>query len=196
MLKAPDWNQLPKSLRYLRPWAAKYGIRGLTVYFGKRPPLAKWASKDELVELRTAYDTIAQRGDADAITAWCLSIKSSDPANEVKEHLRGLLLLFERLAEYELPPFADGEVRYVAPEPPAFDWSVLPSHLDAWKPWLKKFEAMRTEWELYEYVQQADASQLRELRELKDLIDRDGEVMRNWCDSSNVTGNPAEREAF
>jgi len=196
MPKASDWNQIPKSVRYVKPWATAYGIRGLTVYFGRKRPLAKWATEDELVELRTAYRTIAKRGDADAITAWCLSIQSDHPANEVKEHVRGLLLLFERLADYDLLPFNDGKVRYISPDPPPFDWSVLPSHLKQWKPWLQKFEGLRTEGDLHEYVQRATQSQLRELQALKKLIDREGQALRDWCASTDVKGNSAKHEAF
>ena len=196
MIEPSDWNHIPKSLRYVKAWASKYGVRGLTVYFERKPPLAKWASKDELVELRSAYETIVQRRDADAIAAWCLTIKSDHPANEVKEHVRGLLLLFERIGEYDLSPFNDGKVRFVSPDPPPFDWSVIPSHLEQWKPWLEKFEDLRTEHDLYEYVERANHIQLRELRSLKELIDRDRQALIDWCVANNVKGNPAKRAAF
>jgi hypothetical protein len=196
MPKASEWNQIPKRLRYLESWAAKYGIRGLTAYFCRHPPLSKWATNDELVDLRSAYEAIAKRGDADAITAWCLSIQSDHPANDVKEQVRGLLLLFERLADYDLPPFNDGKVRYISPDPPPLDWSILPAHLEQWKPWLKNFEGLRTESDFYEYAKQASQSQLRELRALKELIDREGQGLIDWCTANDVKDGPAENEAF
>jgi len=153
------------------------------------------ASKAELVELRTAYEAIATRGHGLAITQWCLSIPAKTPAREASEEVRGLLLLFERLAERDLSPFTDGRVRYVPPESPPLDWSKLPDSLREWLPWLKKF-GESSEFELYEYVQDATEEQLRELATLKELMDRDGETLFAWCEANNIEGNPAEYEAF
>lgn len=189
------WDHVPQTFQYLRVWASRYGLRGLTVYFGRQPPLEKLASRGELVELRAAYEIIAERGDAAAISAWCLSVRAGTAANEAKEHIRGLLLLFERLADRGLPPFTDGRVRFISPEPQPFDWSVLPAHLRQFEPWLKKFEEFG-EYDLYQYVQHANESQVRELAALKELLDHDNESLSEWCATNNRKGNPAKHEAF
>lgn len=190
------WKHLPDEFQYLQKWADKYGLRGLTVYFGKQPPLEKLASKEELVQLRTAYETIAKRGDGSRIVQWCLSDSAETPENEIKEEVRGLLLLFEQLADRGLVPFTDGQVRYVFPDPPPLDWSLLPPFLQAWVPWLKKFEMLRTEYEMYCYVDAANEEQLRELAALSDQMDRDGEALTTWCQENDNEGDPAENEAF
>ncbi len=191
----PFWQHLPVEFQYLQKWAARFGLRGLTVYFGKQPPLKTLASKEELVELRTAYETIARREDGSIISQWCHSIRTHTPETEAREHVRGLLLLFERLAERGLSPFTDGRVRFVYPEPIPLDWGKLPVSLRGWLPWLKKF-GESSEFELYEYVQVATEEQVRELAALKELMDRDGETLFAWCRANNVEGNPAEDEAF
>jgi hypothetical protein len=190
------WEHVPQSLWYLKEWASKFGLRGLTVYFGKQPPLRKLASPEELVDLRAAYEEILRREDAPAISEWCLSIRPETPANDAKEHIRGLLLLFERLAERDLLPFTDGRVRFLHPKPRAFDWTVLPATLSHFEPWLRKFERLRTEHDLYEYVQYANETQLRELAELKRLLDSEGSALLEWCEAHISKGNLAEYEAF
>ena len=189
------WKHLPDEFQYLQNWAAKFGMRGLTVYFGKQPPLKTLASKEELVELRTAYETIARREDAPRISQWCLSIRAETPEIEASEEVRGLLLLFERLADRGLSPFTDGRVRFVSPEPIPLDWGKLPVSLQGWLPWLRKF-GESSEFELYEYVQAATEEQLRELAALKELLDRDGQPLADWCRANFVEGNPADNEAF
>ena len=191
-----DWQLVPTEFHYLRPWADRFGLRGLTVHFGDQPPLSKLASPSELVELRQAYEVLAERDDALAISQWCWSIPAQTPAVEVREAIRGLLLLFERLSDRGLEPFTDGRVRYVYPEPREFDWSVLPPHLKEWQPWLEKFENLRTEGELYDYLVDASDEQLDELAELKQLFERDRTALAAWCEANNVTGNPVENEAF
>src|SRR5690606_32192202 len=121
---------------YIRPWADRFGLRGLTGRFGHQPPLSKLASPSDLVVLRQAYEAIAERGDDLAISRWCRSVQAHTPAVEVRGSIFGLLTLFERLGERGLEPFTDGRVRYVYPEPQGFNWSVLPSHLKEWQPWL------------------------------------------------------------
>ena len=190
------WKHLPLEFRYLQEWTAKFGLRGLTVYFGEQPPLEKLATKKELVELRTAYETIAKRGDGPAINQWCLSIRANTPEVEAREEVRGLLLLVERLADRGLAPFTDGQVRYVSPDPPSLDWSRLPPFLQAWVPWLKRFEMLRTEYEMYCYVDAASDEQLRELAALSDHMDRDGETLTTWCEENDDEGNPVGNEAF
>ena len=189
------WKHLPGEFQYLQKWAARFGLRGLTVYFGKQPPLKSLASKAELVELRTAYEAIARCEDGPKISQWCLSIRVGTPENEATEHVRGLLLLFERLADRGLSPFTDGRVRFVSPEPAPLDWGKLPVSLREWLPWLRKF-GESSEAELYEYAQAATEEQVRELAALKELMDRDGETLFAWCRRNNVEGNPAEDEAF
>jgi hypothetical protein len=189
----PYWTYVPEKLQYLQNWASKYGLRGLTVSFGQAPPLP---SKAELVELGTAYETIARRGNVSAITQWCLSIDPQTPPIEAREEIRGLLLLFEQLGDRGLSPFLDGQVRFIPFDSPLFDWSVLPLALQEWEPWLKKFESLRTEHDLYEYVQNATLEQVRELAALKALIDRNGPSLLAWCEANNVRGNPAKHEAF
>jgi hypothetical protein len=192
-----QWSDVPQAFQYLYPWASKFGLRGLTVYFGERPPLRKFASEAELIELSAAYETIARSGDVPAITAWCLSIPPEASANEAKEQIRGLLLLFERLADaYGLRPFTDGRVRYITPDLPPFDWSVLPPHLRHCEPWLRRFEGLRTEEDVFQYTQCASGEQLRELAALKQFLDGDGQPLLEWCEANNVKGNPAMREAF
>jgi hypothetical protein len=191
-----EWREVPESFRYLKGWASKYGLRGLTVHFGKQPPLEKLASSGEMAELRTAYGEIARRDDTSAISEWCLSIRPETPANEAKEHIRGLLLLFERLADRGVPPFADGRVKFLRPEPRQFDWSVLPPSLELFKQWLKRFEELRTEHDLFEYLQNASETQLYELAELRKLINRDGNRLLEWCEAHVLRGDPAEYEAF
>lgn len=190
------WTHVPQMLHYLRKWACDYGLRGLTVYFGEQPPLSTLATPEELVELRTAYETIVRREDAPAISEWCLSAPAKAIANDAREHIRGLLLLFESLAERGLLPFTDGRVRFLSPDPQPFDWSVLPPHLRPWKPWLTKFEDLRTEHDLYEYVQNASDDQFQELLDLKGLLDRNDQALMEWCDTNSKKGDPAEREAF
>ena len=190
------WRHVPDAFQYVQAWASKFGLRGLTVYFGEQPPLEKLASPEELSELRAAYEEIASRNDAAAISAWCLSIRPQTPANEPKEHIRGLLLLFEKLSDRGLAPFSDGRVRFHGEEPRVFDWSVLPEHLREFEPWLKRFEALRMEHDCYLYAQDASDEQLRELAQLKALLDRDRQALIHWCESSNANGNPAKSEAF
>jgi hypothetical protein len=194
--QSEPWSRVPESLRYLRPWSLKFGLRGLTAYFGRQPPLSKIASVDELAELKLAYESIARRGDAERINAWCLSIRPGDAANDVKEQIRGLLLLFERLGDRGLTPFSDGRVRFVVPAPPPFDWSVLPEHLQLWKSWLQRFEHLTTEDDVFQYAQNASGDQLRELTSLSDLLRRDGHLLRGWCEANDTAGKPAAREAF
>lgn len=186
---------LPDEFQYLQKWAAKFGLRGLTVYFGKQPPLKTLASKEDLVELRAAYEAIASRDDGPKITQWCLSIRAETPEVEAREKVRGLLLLFERLADRGLSPFTDGKVRYVPPDPNPLDWGKLPPSLQRWLPWLKKFGEF-SEAEHYEYVQAANEEQVRELAVLKQLLDRDGQPLFAWCQANFVDDNPAENEAF
>ena len=190
------WQHVPKTLQYLRLWANRFGVRGLTVYFGRQPPLSKLVLKKELPELQAAYETVALRDDAARISQWCLSIQPSDPANQAKEKIRGLLLLFERLADRGLSPFTDMRVRFVPPDAPSYDWNVLPADLHQWKCWLKKFEELRTEHELFQYAQNANDAQLRELEAVRDLLGCEGERLRAWCMANNVEGNPANSEAF
>jgi hypothetical protein len=189
------WKHLPDEFQYLQKWAARFGLRGLTVHFGKQPPLEKLASNAELVELRTAYETIASREDGPRISQWCLSIRAETPEREASEEVRGLLLLFERLADRRLSPFTDGRARFVPPEPTPLDWSKLPVSLREWLPWLRKF-GESSEFELYEYVQAASKEQLRELAALIDQLDRNGQPLAAWCQANFVDGNPAEDEAF
>lgn len=189
------WKHLPAEFQYLQNWAARFGLRGLTVHFGQQPPLETLASKAELVELRTAYETIARREDGPGISQWCLSIRAETPENEAKEHVRGLLLLFERLADRGLSPFTDGRVRFVSPEPTPLDWGKLPVSLREWLPWLRKF-GETSEAELYEYVQAATEEQVRELAALKELLDRNGQPLAAWCQANFVKGNPARHQAF
>jgi hypothetical protein len=127
------WTHVPAELQYLRDWSIKFGLRGLTVYFGQQPPLKKLASEAELAELVVAYDTIAQRGGAFKISKWCLSTRPGMTAREASEQIRGLLLLFERFAERGISPFTDGRVRFISAPPTQFDWSVLPPDLRAWE---------------------------------------------------------------
>ena len=190
------WRHVPKDLQYLRRWAARFGLRGLTVYFGQQPPLSTLASNDELAELELAYRKIASRGDAQRINRWCHSIRSGDAANEAKEQIRGLLLLFELLADRGLSPYSDGQVRFVSPQPPPFDWNVLPRHLSQWIPWLKMFEELRTENDFFQFAQNADVHQLRQLTSLDDLLRSDGHSLRAWCETNNIGGKPAANEAF
>lgn len=187
---------VPPTLQYFVPWAAKYGLRGLTVHFGQRPSREKLATDEELIELVTAYEVIAARGDGPTITAWCLSVMPGTAANEAKEHIRGLLLIFERLAEYGIRPFTDERVRFLRPDPPPFNWNLLPPTLREWEPWLSKFEGLRTEADLYSYVRYASEDQVRELAALKELLDERGESLLSWCEASNGIDNPASREAF
>jgi hypothetical protein len=194
--QSDPWKLVPESLRYLRTWADGFGLRGLTAYFGRQPPLSKFASVDELAELKLVYESIARRGDAERINAWCLSIRPGDAANDVKERIRGLLLLFEHLGDRELTPFSDGRVRFVAPAPPLFDWNVLPEHLQPWKSWLQRFEHLTTEDDVYQYAQNASGDRLRELTALADLLRRDGPLLREWCEANDAAGKPAAREAF
>jgi hypothetical protein len=194
--QSEPWSLVPESLQYLRPWAIKFGLRGLTAYFGRQPPLSKFASVDELAELKLVYESIACRGDGERINAWCLSIRPGDAANDVKERIRGLLLLLERLGDRGLTPFSDGRVRFVVPEPPPFDWNVLPEHLNQCKFWLQRFEHLTTEDDVYQYAQNASGDQLRELAALADLLWRDGPLLREWCESNDAAGKPAAREAF
>lgn len=190
------WTEIPQSLQYLRPWAASFGMRGLTVYHGGLPSLNRLATQEELLELSRAYDAISERGEGPEITRWCRSVPSESVLNEVKEEIRGLLLLFERLAEYGLSPFTDGHVRYSAPAPKTFNWSLLPPGLRNWEPWLRKFEGLRTEHDLFEYVQRANAVQLCELAALCDQLGASGEQLSEWCTRTNRKGNPAGDEAF
>jgi hypothetical protein len=172
-----DWKHVPVAFQYLRDWASRYGLRGLTIRFGQKQPINTLASEVELIDLSTAYETIATRGDGPEITAWCVSNDARRVANEAKEQIRGLLLLFERLADYGIAPFSDSKVRFTSPEPGQFDWNALPMHLQQWKPWLTKFAFLRTEENLFQYVNQASDSQVRELAALKVLLDSDGELL-------------------
>jgi hypothetical protein len=190
-----EWEHVPEAFRYLQRWA-HLGVRGLTVHFGTQPPLKKLASQSELADLRIAYETIAERDDAAAISEWCLSIPAETAANEVKEHIRGLLLLFECLADYDLAPFTDERVRFLSAEEQPFAWSVLPAHLQHWEPWLKKFEHLRSEAELYDYVKFANVDQRRELKELKRFLANGSDDLQAWFVAANVAGHPARREAF
>jgi hypothetical protein len=61
--------------------------------------------------------------------------------------------------------------------------------------WLRKF-GESSEAELYEYVQAANEEQVRELATLKELLDRYGEPLAEWCQANFVDGNPGENEAF
>ena len=170
-------------------------MRGLTVYFGPQPPLEKLAREEELIDLREAYETIAQRGDGPTLSTWCRSPEARTKANDVRERLRGLLLLFERLADRGLSPFTDGRVRFISADTKPLDWSVLPPALVRFKPWLEKFGDL-SEYELYEYARLANEKQLRELAALKALMDREGQLLLEWCEENTVEGNPVGDEAF
>lgn len=188
-------NYLPSEFAYLRQWAEKFGVRGLTIY-NSPVPVTKYASKRELAELQTAYETIAQR-DLDAIVEWCHTIEPGTPANDAREAVRGLLLLFERLGEYELLPFTDGRVRYAYPteEPYVFDWDRLPDQFKQLIPWLRKLEHLQTEMQVYDYAATANESQRRELLELWTLT-RDN-AFADWCVvNERNKDHPANREIF
>jgi hypothetical protein len=191
-----NWKHLPADLKYLQPWAAKFGVRGLTIY-NKAVPLAKYTKKSELAELREAYETIANK-DVDAIIAWCHSVETGSAANDAREEVRGLLLLFDRLAAYELAPFTEGRVRYRYPEeePRVFDWTRLPAQFHYLIPWLKKFEHLRSELAVYNYAGDANAEQRRELVEFKKLLDRDNGAFADWCIATERVDHPAEWEIF
>jgi hypothetical protein len=193
---ACQWTNVPVRFLYLQNWASKYGLQGLTVNFGKLSPLATLVTIMEIPELRAAYEEIAKREDAPAISEWCLSVRPETPDYEAKERIRGLMLLFERLADRGIPPFIDGRVRFLHPEPREFDWAVLPSTLEHFKSWLTKYEGLRTEHDVYKYVQYANDAELRELADLKKLMDREGNVLLEWCESHIARGNTAEYEAF
>ena len=96
-----SWKEFPTQFAYLQPWAEKFGVRGLTIY-NKVVPVSKHASRTELAELCEAYEAIAERGNIDELIEWCHSIETGTPANDAREAVRGLLLLFERLAEYDI----------------------------------------------------------------------------------------------
>jgi hypothetical protein len=190
-------NYLPAEFAYLRHWAEKFGVRGLTIY-NSPVPYTKYASDRELPELQIAYETIATRGDLPSIIKWCHSIESRTPANDAREAVRGLLLLFERLAEYELSPFADGRVRYIYPkeEPYVFNWDRLPAQFRHLIPWLQKFEHLRTEMQVYDYAADANEAQRRELLELRALLARDSDAFVDWCTSNDNAAHSPKREIF
>lgn len=189
-------SDTPVWMHYVLPFAAQFGVRGLTVYY--REPLAPsdLATPEELADLCQVYADISRHSDGPTIAHWCFSIQRESPMNEIKEHVRGLLLLFERLGDFGLSPFTDGQVRYVVPDTKPYDWSVLPSHLSEWRSWLEKFELLRTEHDLFEYVDNADDVQLRELVTLRDKLDTSGDELAKWCEQTNVKGNSAKHEAF
>jgi hypothetical protein len=190
-----SWQQVPIVFHYLRPSAEKFGLRGLTGYFVPKP-LETYVFDSELPELAEAYEAVAARSHSVAISNWCRSVDAGSPAFETKEKIRGLLVMFERLAEYALKPFSDERVRYIYPPKRVFDWSLLPASLQTWQSWLKKFEDLTTEWETYSYVQSATDDQRRELAILKALVDREGEALRTWCEDHSGNDDPAGPEAF
>jgi hypothetical protein len=190
------WQHLPAKFSYLRSWAERFGLRGLTIY-NSPEPVNRYASEADLSELRDAYKVIAERNEVQDICAWCYTIESGAPATEVREHVRGLLLLFERLAGYGIEPFIDGRVRYAYPEGSiVFDWARLPNHLQHWTPWLKRFQDLQTEMQLYEFVDAANEDERNLLLELKEKVARDGDALRNWCELNDVKSGPARNEAF
>lgn len=190
------WSNVPADFQFIYPWAKKFGLRGLTVHFGDELAEIRTLTPSDIAELHSAYDAIASQADVSQLNTWCLSDAAASTANEAKEHIRGLLLLFERLAEAGIAPFTDGRVRFIRPPEKPFDWTVLPSHLGKFEGWLRKFESLGTEHELYEYVQNATQQQLDELAQLRELLNRDGESLREWCEAHNKKSDPAEYEAF
>lgn len=192
----PYWKHLPAELKYLQPWAEKFGVRGLTIY-NTPEPFTKYAIESELPELHEAYEAIAEQ-DVNAIIEWCHSIETGSPANDAREAVRGLLLLFERLAEYDLEPFIDGRVRYAYPqeEPIIFDWSRLPAQFQHLALWLKKYQHLNTEMAVYDYAADANEVERGELWEFKKLLEQDNFAFRDWCEANDVPGLPAKTEAF
>jgi hypothetical protein len=49
---------------------------------------------------------------------------------------------------------------------------------------------------LFEYVENATDSELYGLADLSELLDREGDGLREWCEANSSRGNPAKREAF
>lgn len=191
-----SWERVPPKFQYLRSWAMKYGMRGLTVHFGSPQQQEDLASEEELNELTTAYLAISARGDSLAISEWCRSVPRETILNEPREQIRGLLLVFEKLGDCNVVPFNDEKVRYVYPEREVFDWSVLPPQLGEFESWLRRFEELRTEHDLYEYVEHASHLELLELAELSDLLKEDRELLLEWCEANDRVEKPAGKEAF
>jgi hypothetical protein len=192
-----SWKELPTQFAYLQPWAEKFGVRGLTIY-NKVVPVSKYASRTELAELCEAYEAIAERGNIDELIEWCHSIETGTPANDAREAVRGLLLHFERLAEYDIQPFTDGQVRYVDPheEPYTFDWTRLPAEFQHLIPWLNKFEHLRSEIAVYEYAAGANEQQRVELLDFKALLARNDGAFAIWCIANDKDTHPAKWEIF
>jgi len=193
---AVSWEQVPSQFQYLRSWASKFGVRGPTVHFGASLRQEDLASDDELPELTTAYLTISERSDSSEISEWCRSVLPETIAHEAAGQVYGLLLVFEKLGDCKVEPFNDGKVRYIRPAPEVFDWSVLPPQLAEFESWLRRFEELRTEHDLYEYVEHASHFELLELAELSDLLNEERELLLEWCEANNGLDKPAGREAF
>jgi hypothetical protein len=190
------WSLLPREFQYLADAARKYGIRGLTIFHRKRQ-LSEFANDDELAELREVYNAIDAREDSLPISKWCMSIALNSPVHDVSECVRGLLLLFDQLADIGVHPFSERRVTFVdLTTPRVFDWSVLPHELDSWRPWLVKYQDLRSEWEMCEFLNDVTEEQKCDLQKLHQLVETDGDRLRDWCSANDVPGNPAEYEAF
>jgi hypothetical protein len=190
-----SWLCVPAEFQYLHDYAVKWGTRGLTVDFSAAD-LECRLSAAELLELSNVYKTIAAQGQNEAISTWCHSVKRGHLANEAKEQIRGLLLLFEKLGEADIQPFTDGDVRFLHAELKPFDWSRLPPRLSKWVPWLRRFETLRTEADLFRFLSTATKDQLSELVALNDALKNDGRALLEWCEANNKKSNPDEHEAF
>ena len=179
MTNAKDgWTSVPPELWYLRPYVEKYGLLGRTVY--RDDPLHRRSlSKKDVNRLKDAFILIEKRGDFERINQWCDSIEPMTDEIEIADPMRGLLMLFDRFGEAGHEPFR--RVKAVPKEVRrTFDWSKIPANLSEFVPFLKRYEDLRSENDIWDYLDAVDLNQRREIHSLRRLIKNRGDDLRLW----------------
>ena len=184
------WASVPPEMRYLRPYVDKYGLLGRTVY--RDDPLhSRSLSNRDIERLREAFLLIEQRKDFERIRQWCHSIEPMTDDVEITDPMIGLLILFDRFGEAGHEPFR--RVKAIPEEPsPKFDWSKIPESLRDFVPYLKQYECLRSEEDIWIYLESASSVQRKEIHSLRTLLKIRGDDLRTWMKEYY----DSDREAF
>ena len=141
------------------------------------------------------YSEIATTGKTDQIIDYWQAPSDSQEEGDAKEHVRGLFLVFEQLAESGCEPFNDGRIRYPQSHFSSVDWRRLPAHLGEWIPLIQRYQQLVTEWDVYQYIQHASREQRYEMAALCKGIREHGDSLRAWCVENFNTESPFFVEA-
>lgn len=142
---------------------------------------------EDVNRLATAYLTLRSRGDEAAVTEWIDSLMSPRAGLSKRERdysweVSRVLILFEYLAEKNIPPFRSLREEQVAPDPAALDWSTLPEALAPLAPLAARLPVHDRDFCIYAFFDGAEDAVRNELIDLASLIRRNGltSVANDW----------------